>query len=104
MSAEGGAEIVGHPTVLLLLLLLNHVPFRRYFAEIAAGRFIAMLTSWGYDRAVSPEVLDLLNGLMCPDPARRLTMAQVEAHPWFRPLMAPPPVAAAPHAGAGGTH
>ena len=45
-----------------------------------------MLAGWGLDRLVSADALDLLNGLLCPDPRARYTMAQVEAHPWFRPL------------------
>ena len=50
-----------------------------------------MLASWGYHRAVSPEALDLLDGLIHPDVRTRLTMAQVEAHPWFRPFAVPVP-------------
>lgn len=72
----------------------------QYFAEIAAGRFLPMLASWGYDRAVSGDALDLMNGLLCPDAGARLTVAQVEAHAWFRPLF-PAPVAVAPGAPGG---
>lgn len=68
-----------------------------------------MLASWGYDRAVSSEALDLMNGLLCPDARVRLTIAQVEAHAWFRPLFpqaaaaaAPAAVAPAPPAAGGG--
>ena len=32
----------------------------------------------------SPEVRDLIHRLLRPDPAERLTMAQVMAHPWFQ--------------------
>ena len=74
----------------------------RYFAEIAGGRFLPMLVAWGYDRAVSPEALDLLNGLICPNPQARLSMAQVEAHAWFRPLLVGAAAPVAPVAPAGG--
>lgn len=32
---------------------------------------------------VSEECKDLLRGLLTADPAKRLTVAQVQAHPWF---------------------
>ena len=35
------------------------------------------------DLAVSEPCADLLRGMLVADPARRLTLAQVQAHPWF---------------------
>jgi hypothetical protein len=36
----------------------------RYFAEIAAGRLVPMLQSWGFAAMISPEALDILNAML----------------------------------------
>ena len=33
---------------------------------------------------VSPALKDLIQGMLDADPNRRLTIAQVKAHPWFQ--------------------
>lgn len=45
-------------------------------------RILAVDAALG-DLAVSEPCADLLRGMLVADPARRLTLAQVQAHPWF---------------------
>lgn len=78
--------------VVLFGMLAGHLPFhsrdKKHLSEkIVAGRY--RMPSW-----VSPDAQDLLAGMLCTDPARRLTLAQCAAHDWVRnrPRWTPPGV------------
>ncbi|KAG1674284.1 hypothetical protein FOA52_013473 [Chlamydomonas sp. UWO 241] len=47
------------------------------------ANILAMRWAIPKDAEVSPECLDLLSRLIVADPAQRLNMAQIQAHPWF---------------------
>lgn len=49
---------------------------------VAEGRLQDMVTNWGFD--LSTAVLDLIQGILRPDPQDRLTLAQILAHPWMQ--------------------
>ncbi len=36
-----------------------------------------------YDVRLSRECLDLISRIFVPDPAKRITLAQIKEHPWF---------------------
>jgi serine/threonine protein kinase len=62
------------------------------------------MRGWGYQAIASDSALDLISGLLCVDPARRLSVAEAEAHPWFAPLAAAASAAAsAPDSGPSGS-
>lgn len=95
----------------IFVLLFGIYPYQvasaahcRYFAEIAAGRLLSLMRGWGYQAIASDSALDLISGLLCVDPARRLSVAEAEAHPWFAPLAAAASAAAsAPDSGPSGS-
>ena len=71
--------------VILYILLSGVVPFedqdeKRLFAKISRGAYSLSGPEWV---AVSSEAKRLVAGLMCLDPARRLTAAAALEHNWF---------------------
>ena len=52
------------------------------FKWIVSGRMSKLLSDWGMN--VSDEAINLMEEMMCVDPSRRLTIDQIEKHPWFR--------------------
>jgi hypothetical protein len=71
--------------VILYILLSGVVPFedqdeKRLFAKISRGAYSLNGPEWV---AVSSEAKRLVAGLMCLDPARRLTAAAALEHNWF---------------------
>ena len=52
------------------------------YLMVCAGRLQEMLTSWGMD--VDPLAVDLVQRIMRPNPADRLTIPQIIAHPWMQ--------------------
>ena len=104
---DGAAADVWSAGVVLAVMLLHHLPFS--YDDVAASLDgpSALRTAWETElrtrwRAgdaklagkLSAAALDLLDRMLEPDEAKRLTMAQVQQHPWFaQPL--PEPLAAA---------
>ena len=50
------------------------------FRIIADGGLSRILAGW--NRSISPEAEDLLQSMLRPDPKKRLTLEQVQNHPW----------------------
>jgi serine/threonine protein kinase len=42
-----------------------------------------LLMSWGKAQTMTPQLLDLIEKLMCPSPERRMTVDEALAHPWI---------------------
>ena len=61
------------------------------FELIVSGRLMEQLRNW--DIHLSEDAGDLLQSMLQRDPADRLTLAQVMAHPWvtIEHVEAPPP-------------
>lgn len=79
--------------VILFIMLLGCPPYRRPYKSDKAfnciyhARGVAKVANCyarGTTISLSPPVLDLLGGLLCP-PHLRLTMAEVMRHPWINP-------------------
>ena len=74
---------------MLFIMVTGVPPFERpddadpRFRMIAAGRLSEMLDSWGMHH-ISHSVRDLLSKLLVvDDPAKRLNVTQIAAHPWL---------------------
>ena len=63
-------------------MLYGHHPFsitdKRYARKVVRGEYIIPDTPH-----VSPECIQLVQGLLEPDPDKRITLQQVMALPWF---------------------
>lgn len=74
--------------VVLFVLLVGLAPFKwahesdKRYAKISKGNLREMME--GLNIPISEEACDLLQNMFWRDPAQRLTLAQVEAHPWVR--------------------
>lgn len=74
--------------VILFILLTQHPPFvraeatDRYYKVIAAGRWDEF---WDVhaDEQLPESFIDLFQRMVSPDPADRLSLADVRAHEWF---------------------
>ena len=89
------AQLHGSPSdlwsigVLLYILLCGYHPFAgRYNEEYALhtrGHEVTVLfeSSLGWEK-ISPSATDLVHGLLCIDPSKRLTASQVLSHPWMK--------------------
>jgi serine/threonine protein kinase len=51
------------------------------YVMICNGHLGTMIQAWGIDLSV--EVVDLMQRILHPDPGARLTLAQIQAHPWM---------------------
>jgi len=96
--------------MMLFVLLFGIYPYSvpspascPYFKEIAAGKLVALLRSWGMAAAVSPEALDLVNRMLTVDVRHRITVADALVHPWFTGAAAAAAVGGPPGAGGGGS-
>eukprot|EP00597_Dinobryon_sp_UTEXLB2267_P002891 CAMPEP_0170059056 /NCGR_PEP_ID=MMETSP0019_2-20121128/1462_1 /TAXON_ID=98059 /ORGANISM="Dinobryon sp., Strain UTEXLB2267" /LENGTH=204 /DNA_ID=CAMNT_0010264181 /DNA_START=306 /DNA_END=920 /DNA_ORIENTATION=- len=58
------------------------MPVNDKFRMIAENRLDEMVLNWGFD--ISMEALDLLQGILKPEPDERLTLAKIRAHPWMQ--------------------
>ena len=75
----------------LFVLLWGIFPYKQpsakhcaYFQQIEAGRLVAMLKDWGYDKIVSAGALDVVDRMMRVDPSRRATSEELYHHPWLQ--------------------
>jgi serine/threonine-protein kinase SRK2 len=48
-----------------------------------AQRILSVDYQLPYNKAVSGECKDLLQRILVADPAKRITMADIQRHPWF---------------------
>jgi serine/threonine protein kinase len=53
-------------------------------AQLLGHGLLANLAGVARLQHVSDDCKDLLRGLLTADPRKRLTVAQVQSHPWFR--------------------
>lgn len=76
--------------VLLFVMVTGRPPWAspvksdRRYAALHSGSF-----AWPADMA--PELVALLSAMLLPDPAQRMSLSEVAAHPWVRPGAASPP-------------
>jgi len=100
---DGEAIDVWSAGVMLFMMLIGSPAYGRpdpsddCFAWITTGRLPQLLKSWGI--SLSVEAVDLMEGMLCVDPKKRLTLRQVMNHPWFaladRSSDVPPPPSSA---------
>lgn len=74
--------------MVLYTLLVGGMPFRPPAADAIGAGMVQLLDDMRTRRYRLPSHLSeaassLLDGLLCPDPAGRLSLAGVTAHPWF---------------------
>lgn len=76
--------------IILFMVLTGHplVEFATMASEryrmIAEGRLQEMMESWGFD--FSDEVVDLMQRILRPVPQERISLAQIQQHPWMTAL------------------
>jgi serine/threonine protein kinase len=76
--------------VCLFIMMTGAPPMERpskrdkRFCCIRDGKIGNMLQQWGMDSLFSDECLDLLSQMLTADPAKRINVNQVLAHPWVR--------------------
>jgi serine/threonine kinase 33 len=76
--------------IILFMVLTGHplVEFATMASEryrmIAEGRLQEMIESWGFD--FSDEVVDLMQRLLRPVPQERISLTQIQQHPWMTAL------------------
>jgi len=82
--------------VILFLMLTGFPPWERplladeRFKYMTAGYLVQMLTEWKLD--LSPDAMDLLQRMLWFDPRDRLSLKQVQNHPWMlNQDVSPPP-------------
>ena len=56
-------------------------------AEPPLQRILSVDYQLPYNKAVSAECKDLLQRILVADPTRRITMADIQRHPWYRPRL-----------------
>jgi len=73
--------------VILFLMLTGFPPWERAcmtddrFKYMTAGYLVQMLTEW--EIGLSSDAMDLLQRMLFIDPKDRLSLEQVQAHPWM---------------------
>jgi serine/threonine protein kinase len=80
---DGATADVWACGVVLFVLVAGQLPFRRNLDNAALYR-----TIWSCDyqcpASFSPHLVRLIRRLLCPNPARRITIPQIKQTPWFR--------------------
>ena len=75
--------------VMLFIMTVGTPPWNSAVATDARYKYIEkygvtkLLTSWGKAQTMSPQLLDLIERLMCPKPELRATIDEALAHPWI---------------------
>ncbi|KAI9492094.1 kinase-like domain-containing protein, partial [Zychaea mexicana] len=82
---EGPPVDVWNFGVLIYIMVTGGMPFEGYSPEQVSQRILDKDHVQFPDR-LSPECRDLLQSMLTIDPGRRITLAQVAQHPWFRSL------------------
>ena len=88
-------------TAVILFIMLVGLPPWEFAREedpryrmVVRGGLTQMLQSWG--REISPSAADLLQRMLRDDPRRRLSLLEVQDHPWVTTQDAEPAAGAAP--------
>eukprot|EP00814_Leptocylindrus_danicus_P013558 CAMPEP_0116047290 /NCGR_PEP_ID=MMETSP0321-20121206/28785_1 /TAXON_ID=163516 /ORGANISM="Leptocylindrus danicus var. danicus, Strain B650" /LENGTH=383 /DNA_ID=CAMNT_0003529105 /DNA_START=24 /DNA_END=1176 /DNA_ORIENTATION=- len=75
---------------MLFMMLTSSPPYDRpsptddMFVWFMRGEMEEIIKAWGLQ--LSSEVIDLMSGMMCVDPEKRLTLSEVLEHPWMKNL------------------
>lgn len=82
-----------YAALLQYTMLCGHAPFygqslstEEIMERIQAGQFSLVGPEW---EGVSPQAMDLIEGLLTVDAGSRLTLTGVISHPWLTPASAP---------------
>lgn len=73
---------------MLFMMLTSSPPYDRpsttddMFVWVSNGKLDEIICAWGLQ--LSPEVIDLMSGMMCVDPEKRLTLDEIMEHPWMK--------------------
>lgn len=87
---DGRAADVYSLGVMLFAMLVGFPPYAqpcdadKRFEAIYSGHLDALAEMWGVTTRVSREAIDLVQSMMC-HPSHRLTLEQIEKHPWLCP-------------------
>lgn len=87
---DGRAADVYSLGVVLFAMLVGFPPYAqpceadKRFEAIYSGHLSALAEMWGLTSRISPEAIDLIQAMMC-HPSHRITLEQIEAHPWLCP-------------------
>jgi len=57
-------------------------PADERYNMLCSNQLTGMLAQWGLE--LSPGVIDLLQGILRPEPLHRLTIEEILAHPWMQ--------------------
>jgi hypothetical protein len=61
----------------------------RFYDEIRAGNLRGLVEAWQVTHLCSPEGVDLIARMLHVDPACRLSIPEILAHPWMLPALEP---------------
>jgi serine/threonine protein kinase len=90
MEYNGEASDVWSLGIILYLLTAGRFPFNRgHIGGVAPGMTLRSKEKFRNDNFRVPshfseDLTSLLRGILCADPTRRLTIADIRAHRWFR--------------------
>ena len=86
---EGAPVDVFAIGVMLFIMTVGTPPWNSAVVTDARYKYIEkygvtkLLTSWGKAQSMSPNLLDLIERLMCPKPDLRITVDEALSHPWI---------------------
>ncbi|CAL8464979.1 g4514 [Coccomyxa elongata] len=93
---DGKQADVWSSGVMLYAMLVCRYPFERPEDDDdpkgqhrIVQRIIKCDYEWPRDKPVSPELKDLMSKIFVADPAARISIAQIQKHPWFRKGLPP---------------
>lgn len=75
--------------VMLFIMTVGTPPWNSAVQTDARYKYIEkygvtkLLTSWGKAQSMTPQLLDLIERLMCPNPQLRMSVDEALAHPWI---------------------